>query len=97
MRTLCCLLLALSAAVVTLSPAQAEVISLKANAALDVPRPTRGMTMHQVESQFGAPSEKHPAVGQPPITRWDYDTFSVFFEHELVLHSVVKHKVDTQN
>lgn len=96
MRTLCCLLLALSATF-TFIPAQAEVISLRTNAALDVPRPTRGMTMSQVESQFGAPIEKSPAVGKPPITRWDYDNFSVFFENEHVLHSVVKHKLNTEN
>jgi len=25
----------------------------------------------------------------PPITRWDYDGYSVFFENSTVLHSVV--------
>lgn len=93
MRTLCCLLLALTAGF-TLTAAQADVITLKQHAALDVPRPTRGMTMDAVENQFGAPREKHPAVGQPPITRWDYDNFSVFFEHQYVLHAVVQHKLN---
>jgi hypothetical protein len=93
MRTLCCLLLALTATF-SLTSVQADVITLKQNAALDVPRPTRGMTMSQVESQFGAPREKYPAVGQPPITRWDYDNFSVFFEHQYVLHAVVQHKLN---
>ncbi len=90
MRTLCCLLLALTAGF-TLFTVQADVITLKQNAALDVPRPTRGLTMSQVERQFGAPRMKHPAVGQPPITRWDYDSYSVFFEHQYVLDSVVHH------
>ncbi len=93
MRTLCCLLLALSATF-ALPTVQAEVISLKQNAARDVPRPTRGMTMSQVESKFGTPREKHAAVGQPPITRWDYDNFSVFFEHQYVLDAVVHHKLN---
>ena len=96
MRTLCYLLLALSATC-TFGAAQADVISLQTNAALDVPRPLRSASMRQVESQFGTPIEKSQAVGKPPITRWDYDNFSVFFEHELVLHAVVKHKVDTEN
>ena len=52
--------------------------------------PQRGINMSKVEAKFGAPSERHAAVGQPPITRWDYPTFSVFFEHDHVIHSVVK-------
>jgi hypothetical protein len=54
-----------------------------------VERPSRGMTMDKVEARFGAPSNKHAAVGQPPITRWDYPGFSVFFEHQYVIHAVV--------
>ena len=55
----------------------------------DIDCPGRGMTMKTVEAKFGAPQERHPAVGAPPISRWDYPTFSVFFEHEYVIHSVV--------
>lgn len=54
-----------------------------------VARPTRGATMHQVEAKFGAPATRHPAVGKPPITRWDYPSFSVYFEFNRVVHSVV--------
>lgn len=50
--------------------------------------PGRGMSMEQVEARFGAPSEKIPAVGEPPISRWVYSNFTVYFEHNLVLHSV---------
>ena len=53
-----------------------------------VEKPKRGITMTQVESKFGAPVTKHDAVGAPPITRWDYPGFSVFFEHDRVIHSV---------
>jgi hypothetical protein len=55
----------------------------------DVPTPTRGMTMDQVAGKFGAPATKVPAVGQPPISRWEYPGFVVYFEHEHVIHSVV--------
>jgi hypothetical protein len=55
----------------------------------DLPRPRRGMTMHTVEARFGAPLERHPTVGKPPITRWDYDHFAVFFEKDRVIHTVV--------
>jgi hypothetical protein len=53
-----------------------------------VDRPKRGSTMAEVEKHFGTPVEKHPTVGQPPITRWDYAGFSVFFEHDRVIHAV---------
>ena len=57
-------------------------------------RPKRGLTMNEVEKHFGAPATRHPTVGgaspqQPPITRWDYNGFSVFFERDRVVHSVV--------
>jgi hypothetical protein len=55
----------------------------------DVVRPARGMNMKTVEAKFGAPQERHPAVGKPAITRWDYPTFSVFFENEFVIDAVV--------
>ena len=55
----------------------------------DVPTPTRGMTMDEVAGKFGAPATKVPAVGQPPISRWDYPGFTVFFEKDRVIHAVV--------
>ena len=51
-------------------------------------KPARGMHMSQVEARFGAPVTKHAAVGKPPITRWDYAAFSVFFEYDHVIHAV---------
>jgi hypothetical protein len=56
--------------------------------ASSVETPKRGSTMADVEKHFGAPVEKHATVGQPPITRWDYNGFSVFFEHDRVIHAV---------
>jgi hypothetical protein len=54
-----------------------------------VATPSRGMTMEQVSSKFGTPVTKVPAVGNPPISRWEYPGFIVYFEHEHVIHSVV--------
>lgn len=51
--------------------------------------PARGASMRVVEARFGAPTTRHAAVGQPPITRWDYPQFSVFFEHDKVIHAVI--------
>lgn len=51
-------------------------------------QPTRGMSMERVEALYGTPARRAPAVGEPPITRWEYPGFVVFFEHHLVLHTV---------
>jgi hypothetical protein len=55
----------------------------------DIARPSAGMTMQNVEVKFGAPAERHAAVGTPAITRWDYQNFAVFFENDRVIHAVV--------
>ncbi len=55
----------------------------------EVPHPKRGMSMAEVQKHFGDPRERHPTVGTPPITRWDYANFAVFFEKDLVIDSVV--------
>jgi hypothetical protein len=60
-------------------------------------RPKPGMSMTAVESSYGAPAQRHAPVGgasaqQPPITRWDYPSFSVYFEHDRVIHAVAKHQ-----
>ncbi|HET6724428.1 MAG TPA: hypothetical protein VFH85_00280 [Gammaproteobacteria bacterium] len=57
-----------------------------------VSQPVHGMTMQNVEQIFGAPVKKVPAVGDPPITRWIYPTYVVFFEGNIVLHTVSKAK-----
>jgi len=55
----------------------------------DIATPGRGMTMEQVAIKFGAPVTKVPAVGNPPISRWEYPGFVVYFERDLVIHSVI--------
>jgi hypothetical protein len=89
MRTRTLVALWCGLAVVTTAAAETIVIDgqvqLRESA---VDRPKRGLSMSEVETRFGAPAERHPTVGQPPITRWDYATFSVFFEHDRVIHSV---------
>jgi hypothetical protein len=53
-------------------------------------RPTRGMTQASVESRYGRPVSVEAPVGDPPITRWIYADFVVFFEYDRVIHAVVK-------
>jgi hypothetical protein len=87
-RTVAALLL--GCALAGTAPAETIVV----NGAVSVvpsqmPTPRRGSTMGDVEKKFGAPVNRHPTVGQPPITRWDYSGFSVFFEHDRVIDAVV--------
>lgn len=58
--------------------------------------PESGATMETVESQFGAPNERRPAVGEPPIARWQYEDFVVYFEHDRVIHAVVRRQDSEQ-
>jgi hypothetical protein len=58
--------------------------------------PRRGATMSTVEAQLGAPTKKHAAVGRPPITRWDYPGFSVYFEYSHVIDSVAVRATSTE-
>ncbi len=51
--------------------------------------PARGLDMDQVEQRFGVAETKLPAVGNPPITRWVYRDFTVYFEGRYVIHAVV--------
>lgn len=72
--------------------AQADIVAVESGIAVkesDGVAPPRGMTMSQVASKFGAPATKVPAVGNPPISRWEYPGFVVYFERDYVIHSVV--------
>lgn len=51
-------------------------------------KPTRGMTQERVRASFGEPDSTVAAVGDPPISRWVYSDFVVFFEYDKVIHSV---------
>jgi len=51
-------------------------------------KPSRGMSMKKVARLFGAPIRKLPATGKPPIERWVYQDFTVYFEGKYVIHAV---------
>lgn len=55
-------------------------------------KPTRGMTQARVEQSYGQPSSRGSAVGDPPISRWEYPDFVVFFEYDKVIHAVSKRR-----
>lgn len=54
--------------------------------------PHRGQSKRAVLERFGLADEEHKPVGQPPITRWDYRDFSVYFEYDHVINSVRHHQ-----
>lgn len=84
-----CLVLVAVASVASTANADTLVVDAVADAqATAVERPRRGMTMGTVETRWGAPESRSAAVGQPPITRWEYPDFTVFFEYQHVVHAV---------
>ena len=62
-----------------------------------VAAPARGMTMAQVAGKFGDPLTKVAAVGTPPISRWEYSGFVVYFERDHVIHAVVSASAPTDS
>lgn len=53
--------------------------------------PSNGLTQVEVVQRYGEPLERRSPVGDPPITRWVYDGYSVYFEYDTVLESVLHH------
>lgn len=53
-------------------------------------RPTRGMSMESVEARYGSPTSRVAAIGAPPISRWEYPSFVVYFEYQHVVHAAVR-------
>jgi len=77
------------------SLSHADVISIAEpsystpNSAEGVLRPINGLTMNDVEQKFGQAENTSGPVGDPAITTWTYPQFSVFFEDNIVIHSVI--------
>jgi len=51
--------------------------------------PKNGQSKADIEVKYGTPLERRAAVGDPPISSWKYDKFSVYFEYDLVLSTVL--------
>lgn len=75
--------------------AQADVLLLDAiqsappNNDSGVMRPRSGASMDGVRTGYGDPTSIQEAVGDPPITRWIYPQYTVYFEHDRVIEVVV--------
>lgn len=55
-----------------------------------VKRPAKGINKEKVKAEFGEPLSINGPVGEPPISSWEYPDFIIYFEYDLVLHSVLK-------
>ena len=78
-----------------LAPAMADTLLVeRVEQAEVVSTPARGASMDQVLASYGEPQARAAPVGgdkpqHPPITRWVYASFTVYFEHDKVINSVV--------
>lgn len=72
-------------------PAAADTLLIEGITPAESARvPARGATRNDVLSAFGEPVARTPAVGEPPISRWEYEPFVVYFEYDNVLHTVAR-------
>ena len=73
-----------------------EILLLKAigkeppNNAEGLPRPKPGMSRENVSKVFGPPEHASKPVGKPPIYRWEYAKYIVYFENDRVINTVIK-------
>lgn len=51
-------------------------------------KPQKGISKAQVRKRFGEPVKSYSAIGNPPITRWKFENFTVYFEYDHVIHAV---------
>jgi hypothetical protein len=84
------------------APAKADTLlvdRVKEERSMNAPR--RGLTMAQVERMYGAPADRMPTAGgdaplHPPIHRWVYPNYIVYFERNHVINSVAQRATPTE-
>ena len=67
---------------------QMVIIPIGQQKAAAIDLPAQGMAADKVLKRFGEPIRIEGPTGKPPITRWYFEGFSVYFESGFVLHSV---------
>lgn len=95
MKTAQRLLAAVALSAACALPAQADQLEVPAagSPSASPAMPGRGLHMDVVLRRFGDPTERLAPVGgglpqHPPITRWVYPGYTVYFENQLVIASV---------
>ncbi|HEU0277863.1 MAG TPA: hypothetical protein VFQ95_08585 [Rhodanobacteraceae bacterium] len=84
-----------SGALLMPAPAHSESLRMKVQQEQGLNLPRRGMTMTEVRRAYGAPLKVLATRGgsskfQPPIHRWEYSKYIVYFEYSHVIHSVLR-------
>lgn len=85
----------LASALAAVLPVRADVLLIeRTEQARRAALPGQGQSMAQVEASHGTPIEKLPPVAgnkpqHPPITRWRYRDYTVYFEHQRVISTVL--------
>ena len=57
-----------------------------------IKHPGKGQKQSFIISEYGEPLTKSAPIGSPPISHWDYPDFSVYFENNTVIRTVLKHR-----
>jgi hypothetical protein len=70
-------------------PESKPMMAMPERPLLNIKLPVRGMTQASIKKLFGNPDSTTAPVGNPPISSWRYPLFTVFFEKEYVIHSVI--------
>lgn len=83
-------LVAVFAMAMALNPALADELLINEVRESDAIEVHRGSTMEQVKRQYGEPESVRGPVGEPPITRWIYDDYTIYFEHDRAIHAVAE-------
>jgi hypothetical protein len=78
------------ATVVMAGSAAADTLLIETLTPADSGLPSAGISKDRVAASWGEPANKVAAVGEPPISRWVYDEFVVYFEFDRVIHTVAK-------
>lgn len=88
-------LLAISS-VFSVLPSHAETtkipLSLQGSPEIKVKLPKSGELKASVIQRLGNPVAIRGPLGEPPITTWTYADFTVYFEYDHVIHSVINVK-----
>ena len=85
---LLCVLFAMTTPATTIAEEIRIPIGQQAGDESRVQVPDKGMTKERVKATFGEPIETSEPKGNPPISRWNYNDFVVYFEYDHVIHSV---------
>ncbi|WP_020409725.1 hypothetical protein [Hahella ganghwensis] len=87
-RALACCLLVAASLTTNADEIKTPVMNQADRQMVNLPR--TGQDMNSVESQFGNPVSRKGPVGTPPITVWEYPGYTVYFEGQHVIHTVLK-------